>query len=194
MKLTRGLLLLGATCFAVASCERPESNVERGNRLGILHKGNGKEVQDLDPHVVNSVSAANIMMALLEGLVTEDPRDLRPVPGVAARWEVSPDARVYTFHLRPEARWSNGDPVTAQDFINSYRRILSPAMASDYAYMLFPVVNAERFHKGELADFCRGRLSRARSAHAHHHAKQPDALFPFPALSLFLVSGPSPHH
>ncbi len=141
------------TTILLASCEKPESNVERGNRLQILHKGNGQEVQDLDPQIVNSVGEFNILSALLEGLVAEDPVDLHPVPGVAESWEISPDARTYTFHLRADAKWSNGDPVTAHDFHESYRRILSPALAADNAYMLYAVQNAEAFHKGTLTDF-----------------------------------------
>jgi oligopeptide transport system substrate-binding protein len=136
-----------------ASCRKPETNVEKGNRLQILHKGNGQEVQDLDPQIVNSTTEFNILSALLEGLVAEDPVDLHPVPGVAERWEISEDGRTYTFHLRHNAKWSNGDPVTAHDFIGSYRRILSPALAADNAYMLYAVANAEAFHKGKLTDF-----------------------------------------
>lgn len=145
--------LLLAFLFCSASCGKVETAVEKGNRLQVLHKGNGKEVQDLDPHLVNGVSAFNVISALLEGLVAEDPHDLHPVPGVAERWEVSADEKIYTFHLRRDARWSNGDPVTARNFVESYQRILSPALASDVAYMLYPVANAEAFNTGKLADF-----------------------------------------
>jgi oligopeptide transport system substrate-binding protein len=145
--------LLLAFLFCSASCGRVETAVEKGNRLQVLHKGNGKEVQDLDPHIVNGVSAFNVISALLEGLVGEDPHDLRPVPGVAERWEVSPDEKIYTFHLRHDARWSNGDTVTARDFVDSYQRILSPALGSDVAYMLYPVANAEAFNTGKITDF-----------------------------------------
>ena len=75
------------------------------------------------------------------------------MPGVAERWDISPDAKVYTFHLRPTAKWSNGDRVAAQDFVDAYRRILSPGMAADYAYMLYPVAGAEAFNKSKLTDF-----------------------------------------
>jgi len=135
------------------SCHRAETDVERGDRLQILHKGNGQEVQDLDPQIVNSVSSLNIISALLEGLVSEDPHDLHPVPGVAESWDISPDEKIYTFHLRHNAKWSNGDPVVAQNFAESYHRILSPALASPVAYMLYPVVNAEAFNKGKIDNF-----------------------------------------
>jgi oligopeptide transport system substrate-binding protein len=122
-----------------------------GSRFYI--KGNGQEVQDLDPQIVNSVSSLNIISALLEGLVSEDPHDLHPVPGVAESWDISPDEKIYTFHLRHNAKWSNGDPVVAQNFAESYHRILSPALASPVAYMLYPVVNAEAFNKGKIDNF-----------------------------------------
>ena len=137
----------------LSSCHRPESNVAKGNRLQILHKGNGQEVQDLDPQIVNGVGEFNVISALLEGLVSEDPHDLHPVPGAAERWDVSSDGKTYTFHLRPDAKWSNGDPVTARDFVASYHRILSPGLAADAAYMFYIVRNAEAFNKGTLTDF-----------------------------------------
>jgi len=150
-----------AVCCALAvdvvvfltSCHRAETDVEIGNRFQILHKGNGQEVQDLDPQIVNSVSSLNIISALLEGLVAEDPHDLHPVPGVAESWDILPDEKVYTFHLRHNAKWSNGEPVVAQNFVDSYRRILSPALASPIAYMLYPVANAEAFNKGKIDNF-----------------------------------------
>jgi len=66
---------------------------------------------------------------------------------------MSPDGLVYTFHMREDARWSNGDPVTAHDFFNSYKRILTPSLASRYAYMLYPIKNARRFNEGEVTNF-----------------------------------------
>src|SRR5262245_16400337 len=73
--------------------------------------------------------------ALFEGLLVRDPKTLRPVPGVASAWEISPDGLRYTFHLRPEARWSDGQPVTASDFVYAWRRLEDPAFGSEYAYL-----------------------------------------------------------
>lgn len=73
--------------------------------------------------------------------------------GAAERWEISEDGLVYTFHLRPNGTWSNGDPVTAEDFVYSYQRILSKEVASRYAYMLSPMKNADAYYKGEISDF-----------------------------------------
>lgn len=146
-------LWLSLLLLCSASCHRSETDIEIGDRLQILHKGNGQEVQDLDPQIVNSVSSLNIISALLEGLVSEDPHDLHPIPGVAESWDISADEKVYTFHLRRNAKWSNDELVLAQNFVDSYRRILSPALASPVAYMLYPVVNAEAFNKGKIDNF-----------------------------------------
>ncbi|KGE03116.1 peptide ABC transporter substrate-binding protein [Pseudohaliea rubra] len=130
-----------------------ETNVERGNREGILHYGNGSEPQGLDPHVVTGVPENHLIRALFEGLAVKNPHTLEPEPGVAESWNVSEDGRVVTFHLRADARWSNGDPVTAEQYVWSWRRALHPEMGNLYAYMLYPVKNAEAFATGKLADF-----------------------------------------
>lgn len=139
----------------LAGCGHRETPVEIGNREQILHLGNLSEPKDLDPHVVTGLSAYNVIAALLEGLVSEDPNDpsLKPVPGVAESWSVSEDQTVYTFKLRENARWSNGDPVTANDFVFSYQRMLSPALGSPYAYMLHLLKNGRAFNLGTIADF-----------------------------------------
>lgn len=137
----------------LSACGSHESNVDSGNRLGILHWGNGTEPQELDPHIVTGVPEHHIIIALLEGLVAKDPVSLEPVPATAAHWQVSADGKVYTFMIRPSARWSNGDPVTAEDFVWSWRRALLPALGNAYSYMFFPIVNAEAFANGELKDF-----------------------------------------
>ncbi|HEU5079416.1 MAG TPA: peptide ABC transporter substrate-binding protein [Opitutaceae bacterium] len=150
---------LGAAVVAIfsllfsASCWQRETNVHRGNAEQILHRGIGPEIPDLDPQLAVGASDYNVLIALFEGLVTEDPVDLHPVPGVAEKWEPSPDGLRYTFHLRENAKWSNGEPVTAQDFVRSYERMLSPSLAADNAYMLYVFQNAEAFHKGTLKDF-----------------------------------------
>ncbi len=119
----------------------------------ILHRGNGSEPSDLDPQIVTGVPEHMILMGLFECLTDEDPKDLHPVPGVAERWEVSPDLLTYKFFLRKNAKWSNGDPVTARDFYESYRRILEPTLAAQYAYMHYVVKNAEAYNTGKLKDF-----------------------------------------
>ena len=135
------------------SCAKRETSVQSGNREGILHRGIGPELADLDPQLAVPAGDYNVLSALFEGLVAEDPVDLHPVPGVAERWEVSPDGLTYTFYLRANARWSNGDAVTAQDFIASFQRILAPSLGAENAPSFYVVQRAEAFHKGRLGDF-----------------------------------------
>lgn len=150
--MTRVMVIVLALAV-LCGCGRRETRVAAGNRDQILHINNGTEPQNLDPHVVTGVPEHHIIMALLEGLVSEDPRGITPQPGTAESWELSEDQTVYTFHLRKNARWSNGDPVTAQDFVRSYHRALAPTLASEYAYMLFVMKGAEDFNTGKITDF-----------------------------------------
>jgi len=114
-----------AIVLLLAACDIGETNVQSGNRAGVLHVGNGSEPQSLDPHIISGTPEFNIVSALLEGLVTPDPVTLKPLPGVAESWDISDDGLIYTFHLNPRARWSNGDPVTAQDFVWSWPRVIT---------------------------------------------------------------------
>lgn len=152
LRLFRCLPLVLAALW-LAGCGPGGTAVERGDREQILHAALGADPGSLDPHLVTSVAAFDVLRALQEGLVNEDPRDLSPTPGVAKRWEVSEDQRVYTFFLRDDARWSNGDPVTAGDFLFSFRRVLSPGLGAPYAEMLFIVENARAYNQGDLTDF-----------------------------------------
>ncbi len=139
--------------MSIAGCGIRETNVERGNREQILYIGNGTEPEGLDPHIVTGVPEHNIVSALFEGLVSEDPIDLHPVPGVAKSWEVFEEGKRYIFHFREDAVWSNGDAVTAHDFVYSYERILSPDLAAENAYMLYAMKNARAFNGREITDF-----------------------------------------
>ncbi len=115
---------------------------------------NGAEPETLDPAVITGQPEGRIVNALFEGLLRFD-RHGRSVPGVASSWEISPDRKTYTFHFRPDACWSDGKPVTAQDFVASWHRTLDPATASAYNYQLFPVIGAEDFANGKTHDFSR---------------------------------------
>jgi len=142
--------LLGA-CAAIAGCSRADSNVRAGDATQTLHRGIGPDLADLDPQLATHTADTSVLSALLEGLVSEDPVDLRPVPGVAERWRVSPDGLTYTFYLRPDARWSDGAPVTAADFIASWRRILTPSLGATTAGRLYIIQGAEAFNRGDAA-------------------------------------------
>lgn len=111
------------------------------------------EPGDLDPARATLPDDFFIIRALGEGLVAPDPTGGAPQPAAAVRWDVSPDGTVYTFHLRPGAQWSNGEPVTAQDFVDSYRRVLDPATAAPKAGLFDLVRGAAAFRRGESRDF-----------------------------------------
>jgi oligopeptide transport system substrate-binding protein len=149
-----GAVGLAAGMFLLtAGCGRRETMVQIADLEGVLRIGNGAEPAGLDPQVEIGEPEHDIMIALYEGLVDPDPKDGSPVPGIAERWEISPDGKVYTFHLRKDARWSNGDPITARDFLESYHRMLLPALGAQYSYMLYPVRNAEAFNLGKMTNF-----------------------------------------
>ena len=153
MRLRRQLGLVFALALGLAGCARRETPVERGDRTQTFLLGNLSEPNDLDPAYPDSVETFRIVMALMEGLAQYDAKTCLPVPAVAERWEATPDQRTWTFHLRSTARWSNGDPVTAGDFVYAYRRLLSPRLAAEYASMLFALANGEAFYLGKVTDF-----------------------------------------
>ncbi|HEY2574022.1 MAG TPA: peptide ABC transporter substrate-binding protein [Verrucomicrobiaceae bacterium] len=115
---------------------------------------NSAEVETLDPALITDQVSMRLGEALFEGLCRLNAQG-KPEPGVAERWDVSPDKKHYTFFLRGNARWSNGDPVTATDFVKSWERVLNPSMGSDYAPQLYPLVNARDYNEGKLMDFAR---------------------------------------
>jgi oligopeptide transport system substrate-binding protein len=139
--------------ISLTGCGSGESNISLGNRTGILYWGNGTEPASLDPHIATGVPEHHIMSSVMEGLVLKDRKSLEPRPGVAESWTISDDGRIYTFKLRDDARWSNGDPHIANDYVWSWWRALQPALGNQYAYMLFPIKNAKRYYDRETEDF-----------------------------------------
>ena len=153
--------LLAASMALLAGCGRqevPDIAKAAGGKGGvegqILKIGNGTEPQDLDPQTVTGVPEHKIISALFENLVAEDPKDLHPVPGLAERWDISEDGKVYTFHLRPNLKWSNGEPIVAGDIVESYKRMVSPKLAAEYAYLVYNfVAGAKDYYQGKITDF-----------------------------------------
>ena len=113
---------------------------------------NYSEPQSLDPALITAQPDLRIVSGLFEGLTRVDPKTGSAVPGLASHWEVSPDGRVYTFHLRTNLVWSTGEPIRADDVVFSWIRTLNPATASDYAGQLFYVKNGRAFNAGTLKD------------------------------------------
>ncbi|MES2734674.1 MAG: peptide ABC transporter substrate-binding protein [Verrucomicrobiota bacterium] len=152
----RALILTGligaVTAFHQSRTHRP-TRISAATEQGILIIANGAEPETMDPQMATGVPEHHLFDALFEGLVAttvEDP-DANG-PGAATHWE-TPDFITWTFHLRPEGKWSDGTPLTARDFLFSFQRILSPDLAAPYAPMLYPMLNAEEFNKGTVKDF-----------------------------------------
>lgn len=136
----------------LAGCGPRETPAEAGIRTQTLLVGNSAEPADLDPQTAAVLSDQNILMALFEGLTALDEQTAQPVPAAAERWETSADGLTWTFHLREDLKWSNGELLTANDFIQSWRRALSPALAAENASYLYALKNAEAINAGKLAD------------------------------------------
>ena len=145
-------IALSSLVLLEAGCSRRRTDVEIGNRDGILHLGGGGEPRDLDP-TTNIGSAENrILATLFEGLVIPSDDGRKMVPAAAERWDISADGRVYTFHLRAGMKWSNGDPVTADDFLYGFRRALEPAVGAEAAQQAFIVKGARDYVEGRSKD------------------------------------------
>jgi oligopeptide transport system substrate-binding protein len=145
--------LIAAVAATLAACGQSESTGEQSGTVGlpgemVFYRGNAAEPDTLDPHHSGSTWQSNIIGDMLLGLTTEGP-DGEAIPGAATSWDVSEDGLTWTFHLR-EHQWSDGVPVTAEDFVFSFRRILEPAQAAQYAWYLYPILNAQAVNAGEL--------------------------------------------
>src|SRR2546421_1564319 len=146
----------------------------------VLRYISGDEPESLDPQVSSGQPEARIYMAIFAGLVEYGPKTDAPIPELAERWEVNNDNTEFTFHLRPNLHWSNGDPLTAQDFVYSFRRALSPALASRSAYLAYYVKYAEGYNSGAMfvRDPQSGAFALARDVEPETQAKATDAQSP----------------
>lgn len=117
-----------------------------------IYIGNGTEPRELDPTLSTGVPESHIEDNLFEGLCALDPFTLDPIPGSAQSWQISADGKVYTFKLREGLKWSDGKPLTAHDFVYSWRRTLDPKLASEYAYQLHYIKNGKAYNEGKLKD------------------------------------------
>lgn len=137
--------VISVTVLLQAGCHHSAPRAD----LALL---NGAEPETLDPALITGQPEGRVVNALFEGLTSlNEHAEVRP--GVAERWDLSGDGLTYTFHLRQNARWTNGDPVTAHDFARSWHRTLTPETASEYAYQLHYIKNGKPFNEGTIKDF-----------------------------------------
>jgi oligopeptide transport system substrate-binding protein len=156
IKSGRNLLLpLAAFALILGGCDRPSSTAAKpaASSPRSLRLSQRNEPGDLDVVRATLPDEFALLRALGEGLLVPGPAGSEPQPGAALGFEVSPDGRTYTFRLRPEGRWSNGEPVTAADFVAAYRRVLEPTTAATKAHVFFGVEGARAFATGATRDF-----------------------------------------
>jgi len=134
-----GIILVVAAIWA--SSFRPLPPAE-------LTFSNETEIKSIDPAAVTGQPEGRVIRSIYEGLVDWHPEDLRPIPGVAESWKISADGKTYTFHLRDNARWSDGSLVTAADFVYSFRRFLDPMNGAEYATLIHDIAGAAQYNKG----------------------------------------------
>src|SRR6187402_3639794 len=145
MKLSN-LFILSVICLGsiFSGCDgKRKTLVEIGNEKQILLIANGDDPADVDPHTTTGTPEHHIQNSIFEGLVTQELETLEIKPAIADKWSVSEDGKTYHFHIRDTARWSNGDRIVAQDFIDTYHRALMPALANQWASYIFVIENAE---------------------------------------------------
>lgn len=147
MSLARSIFLI--TCLLLATTTVAAPRVLRVRTLG--------DPLTFDWNRAFSPVEATLIRNIMEGLVEigtgPGPNSMKVVPALAQKWEISADGKTYTFHLRKDVKWSDGAPLSAEHFVDSWKRLLSPAFNANYAYLLFDIENAEDFHRGSLPDF-----------------------------------------
>ena len=154
--MTKKINILSITLIFLIGCSENISPVDSGLEQQIYHHGNGSEPQGIDPHIVTGVPEHHILISLCEGLTIPNPNPAGSdgyIPGTAESWTISDDGKEYIFKLNKNAKWSNGDPVTADDFVWSWKRILTASLGSQYPDMLYYLVGAYEYHNGEIDNF-----------------------------------------
>lgn len=154
--MTKKINILSITLIFLIGCSENISPVDSGLEQQIYHHGNGSEPQGIDPHIVTGVPEHHILISLCEGLTIPNPNPKGSdgyIPGTAESWSISDDGKEYIFKLNKNAKWSNGDPVTAYDFVWSWKRILTASLGSQYPDMLYYLVGAYEYHNEQIDNF-----------------------------------------
>lgn len=188
MKIKYFLLLL-ISLFLAGCGQKHVRDIDKAREKGILLVGIGPDPEGLDPHCVNGVTAQNVLRSLFEGLVKPHEETLEASPGVAETWTISEDGLKYSFNLRKNARWSNGDPLNAHDFVFSFQRLLTPALGAPGATSFFVIKNAEAFYSGKV-DFSEVGIKAENDFTLTFTLHQPSPYF----LSLLMQTGAYPVH
>jgi oligopeptide transport system substrate-binding protein len=149
--------LLGSLSLAAAGCGGGDEG-GGGSATGggtsaaadqVLRMGWGAEPPSLDPGLATDTTSSNVLLAIMDPLVKLNPQTNEAEASLAETWDISEDGKTVTFHLRSDGKWTNGDPVTAGDFVYSWKRTLSPELAADYAYQLYGIQGAAEYNSCE---------------------------------------------
>jgi oligopeptide transport system substrate-binding protein len=145
--------LLGSLAIAAAGCGGGEEGGAGATGGGtaaaaeqVLRMGWGAEPPSLDPGLATDTTSSNVLLAIMDPLVRLNPDTNAAEPSLAESWDISEDGKTVTYHLSPDGKWTNGDPVTAGDFVYSWKRTLSPELAADYAYQLYGIVGGFEYN------------------------------------------------
>jgi len=146
--------LFGALAIAAAGCGGGDEGGAGGTGGGgtgaaaeqILRMGWGAEPPSLDPGLATDTTSSNVLLAIMDPLVRLNPETNEAEPSLAESWDISEDGKTVTYHLSPDGKWTNGDPVTAGDFVYSWKRTLSPELAADYAYQLYGITGGFEYN------------------------------------------------
>ena len=143
--------LTGLLVLFTSGCGKSDSTTKSGQPIVTFNlRSEGKTI---DPQLQTSESSSKVDGMCMEGLISFGKKSGEIIPGVAEKWEVSKDGKIMTFYLRKNAKWSNGEPVTSNDFLFAFKRALEPATAAQYAYLLYTIKNAEAYNTGKIKDF-----------------------------------------
>jgi oligopeptide transport system substrate-binding protein len=149
--------LLGSLALTAAGCGGDDEGGGGGATGGgttaaadqVLRMAWGAEPPSLDPGLATDTTSSNVLLAIMDPLVKLNDQTLEAEPSLAESWDISEDGKTVTFHLRSDGKWTNGDPVTAGDFVYSWKRTLSPELAADYAYQLYGIQGAAEYNSCE---------------------------------------------
>ncbi len=170
-------LLTAVTCLfsiTLVACSPQEATKKKDEQ--VLHMSIGASPQSIDPHVVIGSPGIKVLDALCESLLHIDSETYEVGPALASSWEISENGKEYTFTLRPDARWSNGDPVTAEDFVYTWKRSLMPAVGWQYAPDFYAIKGAAAYNKGEHDDFSKVGVEALDKSTLKITLAKPDAL------------------
>ncbi len=177
-----GFLLAGILCSLIGACSSGTTDTRQVFRMPISN-----EPPTLDWTLATDSVSFDILTNIMEGLTQYD-SNMEPVPAIAKRWEISDNGRIITYYLRDDVFWTDGQPVKAADFEYSWKRLLNPATAAQYAYFLFDIENAYEYNSGKITDSSNVGVSAKTDFVLEVRLKKPVVYFP--SITTLMVTFP----